>query len=187
MIVSGVPVTTVARTVVDLARELPFPAGVVAADSALHRRRVTRAELAAVLRTCAGWPRIERARRVIEFADRRAESALESVARVAFWDCGLPAPQLQAWVGSADGEVVGRCDFLWPVHSTIAEADGAMKYADPRRAIEQLRRDARLRDAGFEVVHFGWRDIEQSPEQVAAAIRAAFRRGDLAANRDQAM
>jgi hypothetical protein len=50
--------------------------------------------------------------------------------------------------------VVGRVDFLW--EGTIGEADGALKYADPQRAIAQLRRDARLRTAGFEVVHFTW-------------------------------
>jgi hypothetical protein len=39
------PVTTPARTVVDLARTLSFRAGVVTTDSALHRQLVTKAEL----------------------------------------------------------------------------------------------------------------------------------------------
>jgi len=39
-----------------------------------------------------------------------------------------------------------------------------------------LRRDARLRQAGFEVVHFSWDEIVHEPDQVAESIRAAFRR-----------
>ena len=135
--------------------------------------------MAQVLADCARWPGVAKARQVVRFSDKRAESALESIARVAFRDAGLPAPELQVVVGG-DGRIAGRCDFLWAQHKTIGEADGNMKYADPARAVAQLRRDARLREAGFEVVHFSWREIEHAPHQVAAAIRAAFRKAAMA-------
>jgi predicted transcriptional regulator of viral defense system len=170
------PVTTPARTVVDLARTLSFRAGVVTADSALRGKLITRAELTAVLATCSRWRGARRAADVIEFADGRAESALESIARVAFADCGLPPPDLQVWLGGTV-EPVGRVDFYWKQYRTIAEVDGAIKYADPQRARAQLRRDSLLRDDGFEVVHFTWQQITQTPEHVAASIRKAFRRG----------
>lgn len=170
----GVPVTTAARTVVDLARTSPFVAGVVAADSALSSRLTTKADLQSVITACARWPGIRMARRVVEFSDVRSESVLESVARVAFHEHGLPPPDLQVWVG--DDEAIGRADFLWREHRTIGEADGAVKYADPSRAVQQLRRDSRLRRAGFEVVHFSWREIRESPQQVTEDIQAAFRR-----------
>jgi Transcriptional regulator, AbiEi antitoxin/Protein of unknown function (DUF559)/AbiEi antitoxin C-terminal domain len=170
------PVTTPARTVVDLARTLSSKAGVVTADSALHRKLVTKAELTAVLATCARWRGARRAADVVEFADGRAESPLESIARVAFNDCGLPPPELQVWLGGTI-EPVGRVDFYWKQYRTIAEVDGALKYADPDRARAQLRRDSLLRDDGFEVVHFTWQQITQTPEHVAASIRKAFRRG----------
>lgn len=147
----GVPVTSVARTVTDLARTSPFRSGVVVADSALHARRTTDVELRAALHTCARWPGAARARQVVEFADGRSESAFESISRVAFRDGGLPPPDLQVWVGGEFGQV-GRVDFLWREFRTIGEADGALKYADPDRARQQLRRDADLREAGFEVV-----------------------------------
>jgi predicted transcriptional regulator of viral defense system len=171
----GLKVTTVARTVIDLARTSSFRAGVVSADSALGARQTTKEELRAVLAGCRRWPGAGRAAEVVEFADKLAESALESIARVVFRDCGLPPPQLQAWVGG--DRVIGRADFFWKQFNTIAEVDGAMKYADPDRARQQLRRDADLRDAGFEVVHFTWQEITQAPEYVAASIRAAFARG----------
>jgi len=172
----GLPVTSAARTVVDLARASAFRAGVVVADSALRSRRVSKADLDLCLTTCARWPGIQNARRVVAFADGRAESVLESISRVAFDDLGLPPPDLQAWVGDKD-EVIGRADFLWRAYRTVGEADGALKYADPARAIAQLERDARLREAGFEVVHFTWRDVTRTPDEVMARIRTAFRRG----------
>lgn len=127
-----------------------------------------------MLTACARWPGIRAARRVVEFSDVRSESVLESVARVAFHEHGLPPPDLQVWVG--DDEAIGRADFLWREHRTIGEVDGAVKYADPSRALAQLRRDSRLRRAGFEVVHFSWQEIRETPRQVTEDIRAAFRR-----------
>jgi hypothetical protein len=169
-------VTTPARTVVDLARTLELRDGVVCADSALQRRLTTKAELQSVLATCARWRGARQAAEVIEFADGRAESPLESLARLAFRDSGLPPPALQVWLGGTV-EPIGRVDFYWRKYWTIAEVDGALKYADPDRARAQLRRDSLLRDDGFEVVHFTWEQITTAPEAVAASIRRAFRRG----------
>ena len=174
---SGVRVTSVARTVVDLARTSPFRDGVVVADSALRNGQTSKDELLSVVADCAKWPGIRRARMVVDFCDGKSESVLESISRVAFRDHGLPAPELQVWVGGEETGVVGRADFLWRRHQTIGEADGAVKYADPDRAISQLRRDAALRRAGFQVVHFTWYEINKVPHQVAASIWEAFRGG----------
>ena len=174
----GAPVTTVARTVIDLARSLPFADGVVAADSALRAGQTSHAELAAMSVACARWPGVRRAERVSAFSDPRSESVLESIARVAFAEQGLPAPDLQAWVGDEDG-VIGRADFFWPQHRTIGEAEGALKYDNRWRAVSQLERDVRLREAGFEVVHFSWQQIVRAPWQVVASIQAAFDRADI--------
>ncbi len=173
--VFGLPITTAARTVLDLARSTPFREGLVTADSALHLHLTSKKELRAVL---AETPRARgscRAADVVEFADGLSESPLESIARAVFRDCGLPQPALQVRI-SGD-EFIGRVDFLWEKYKTIAEVDGAMKYTDPYRAKAQLRRDKKLRDAGYEVVHFDWREIMSDPDAVAASIRAAFRRG----------
>lgn len=174
----GVACTTVARTVVDLARCGTLDAGVAVADSALHMKLTEPGELAAVLESCARWPGTATARRVVEFGDGRAESVLESIARVAFDRHGLEPPELQVWLGG-DGLRVGRVDFYWPRYRTVAEADGKAKYRGGKRNVTwQLERDARLRDAGFEVVHFTWAEIVYAPEQVIARIRAAFARAE---------
>jgi hypothetical protein len=174
-----VSLTTAARTVVDLARTLPFRAGVVAADSALHQRLVTYDDRAAVLDSCSRWPGTSVASDVIAFADGRSESPLESIARVVFRDGGLPPPKLQSLIGTA--EDVARVDFFWDKYRTIVEVDGAMKYANPAKAIDQLERDAWLRSLGYEVVHLTWEEITTRPDVVVAKIREAFRRGALLA------
>jgi hypothetical protein len=178
-----VPVTTVPRTVIDLARVLDFRAGVVVADSALQQKLTSKNELRAVLAACPRWRGVRRATQVVEFADGRAESPLESLARVVFADCGLPRPELQVEI--KDTEFIGRVDFLWREFWTIAEVDGAGKYDDRSRAVRQLRRDKRLREAGYEVVHFDWKEINGDLGYVTASLRAAFKLGGRRGARDE--
>lgn len=166
------PVTTAARAVVDLARTLPFTDAVVAADSALREEKATKPELGKVLDFCTRWPGVKQARRVVEFADERAESPLESVARVIFDQSGLDSPELQATAFTPSDAY--RVDFLWRAHKVIAEADGLGKYSDRGDAVKQLERDRRLRDAGFRVVHFTWKELLGTPELVLRRIRAAI-------------
>jgi predicted transcriptional regulator of viral defense system len=172
----GVPVTTAARTVIDIARSATFRAGVVVADSALHERHSSKTDLRRVLARCEGWPGVARARRAVDFASPLAESALESCARVAFHEQGLPAPMLQTHILGADGGVIGRVDFCWAKYRTIAEADGLLKYQGRQDAIAELKRDRLLREAGYEVVHFTWQELFGEPERIAERVRAGFRR-----------
>jgi len=173
----GVRLTTVPRTVVDLARVSSFMSAVVTADSAL-RTAANRADftskeaLIAACDACAGWPGIRRARRAVDFSDARAESALESCARVIFHEHGLDAPELQFTITGPDFRY--SVDFCWAEHRVIAEADGKLKYSDPQHAVRQLDRDQRLRDLGYKVVHFTWRELFQNPGVVIERIRRAF-------------
>src|SRR5262249_36863414 len=124
----GLPVTTAARTVVDLASALPFAEGLVAADSALRQGRTTPVELWHVADQCRLRRGGDQATRVVHFADGRAESPLESLARVLFDAGGLPPPELQVTITGADNKFIGRVDFLWRKYRTIVEVDGAGKY-----------------------------------------------------------
>jgi hypothetical protein len=172
---NGIGLTTPARTVSDLARALPFRQGVMVADAALHTRMVTLPGLRAVLADCRGWPGICRARQVIDFADPKAESALESAGRVVFAEQGLPPPQTQVriMIGSS---VFARVDFYWKRFRTIAETDGLLKYSgsDVLRR-EKLRQEA-LADLGYEVVRITWQQLHEDPAEVAARVRRAFAR-----------
>jgi very-short-patch-repair endonuclease/predicted transcriptional regulator of viral defense system len=175
--VFGLPVTTVPRTVMDIARTTGFMEGVVAADSALHSHAAIKVEFAVVLESCAQWRGVVRARQVIGFADARAESALESVGRVRFAEFKIPAPALQANISGAAG-FIGRADFCWHEYRTIGEADGALKYAEhgTERARAQLARDEKFRDAGWETFHFTWREIYHEPQPTIDRLRRALAR-----------
>jgi hypothetical protein len=166
------PVTTAARTVVDLARTAPFTDSVVVADSALHLGLAAKQDLVRVADWCAKWRGVSAARRAIMFADERAESPLESCARVVFHEAGLEAPELQVTIRGAG--FVFRGDFYWPRYRTIVEADGMAKYETPERARDQIRRDRLLRDAGYKLVHFTWRELFDTPDLVITRIRSAF-------------
>ncbi len=165
-------VTTAARTVVDLARTLPFMDAVVVADSALKEEKATKPELHQVLKECAGWPGVKQARRVIDFADERAESPLESAARVVFEQYGLVPPELQATIHGPT--FAYRVDFLWRAQQVIAEADGLVKYNDRKDLLAERERDHQLREAGYTVVHFTWQELFQTPEVVITRIRRAL-------------
>ncbi len=181
----GLPVTTPARTVIDLARTLPLAEGVAAADSAIRKGLTSKNQLRSVLSAGRRRRGNAQAALVIDLANGLAESALESIARVAFREAGLPPPELQVWL-PPNGQPIGRVDFYWEKYKTIAEVDGAMKYDDPSRARKQLWRDKKLREAGYEVVHFDWREVTTNPQQVAASVRAAFRRGSRRSATDPA-
>lgn len=173
----GVPVTTVARTVMDIARTTGFMEGIVAADSALHNHVVVKVEYAIILEDCAQWKGSLRARRVLDFADGRAESALESVARVRFAQYQLPPPGLQVNISGTQG-FIGRVDFCWEQYRTIGEADGALKYEDQGRdrARAQLARDEKFHDAGWGTFHFTWREIYHEPAPTIDRLRRGFGR-----------
>jgi hypothetical protein len=172
----GLPVTKAGRTVIDIARASSFMEGVVVADSALHERHTSKADLRRVLAYCARWPGTGTAKAVVDFASELAESPLESCARVVFREQGLPPPQLQVPVFGRSGTLIARVDFMWHEYRVIVEADGLLKYDSGQTAIKELARDRLLREAGYEVVHFTWKELFTDPERVITRIRDAFAR-----------
>jgi predicted transcriptional regulator of viral defense system len=172
----GRPITSAARTVIDIARMSTFMHGVVTADSALHEKKTTREELAAVLAHCRDWPGAARASRVLDFCDHRAESVLESCARVIFHKYGLPRPELQVDIFGKTG-FIGRVDFCWPEYRTISEADGLSKYEkQPSKATDQLKRDQLIREAEWKAVHFNWKQLFRETDRVISWHKTAFAR-----------
>jgi hypothetical protein len=181
-LVRGVPATTLPRTGVDLARWVTFRSGVVVLDSVL-RLGAEREQLESVAAYCVRWPGIRKARRAIQFADGRAESPLESISRVAFFEMGLPEPELQvtlAWDEFGNPRIV--VDFYWPDFGVVGEADGLVKYDEALDPAQTSLRDEKLRQEeiealGYIVVRWTWEQIWRRPEWVAARLRSAFREG----------
>jgi hypothetical protein len=183
-VVDGVPVTTVTRTVVDVARRVPFEAAVVTADAALHLGLTSNERLLDCLARMGAVPGVRAAARALAFADGLSESVGESRSRVLLARLGLPAPDLQVRVLRADRSEIGRCDFGWDRHRTVGEFDGRIKYGrllrpgqQPGDAVfEEKRREDDLRDHRWEVARWTWEDLRRPP-LVAARIRRAFARG----------
>jgi hypothetical protein len=133
--IDGFLVTSVARTVLDLATTAPVMAAVAATDRALWipraaggRPLVTKAE---IWQTWASreFRGKQRARHLIEFAEDGAESPMESASRVNIALAGFAKPVLQHRI-----EIDGRDywgDFYWPEADAWGEVDGRVKYLDP--------------------------------------------------------
>lgn len=161
----GFLVTTVARTVADLARSLPFEQAAVPADAALHHHRATRAELELAIERGAHRPGNAAARRLVAFADAGAESPGESRSRVLIARARLPAPRLQHELRGDKRS--WRVDFWWERAGLIGEFDGRVKYGralapggDPGEAVfAEKRREDALRAAGYSVIRWTWADL----------------------------
>lgn len=111
--IDGVPVTSLVRTLIDVARTQTLPDAVAATDHALHHKLCTQAELVAEL---AHVPTGARGRvnaaLVVDLAEPGAMSVGESLSRVQMFRLNVPRPQLQVPVEDADG-LAGICDFWW--------------------------------------------------------------------------
>ncbi len=175
----GVPITSLARTAVDLMREGSPADALIAADGVLHIG-LSRAELEAVAARCAGWCGIGQALQAIAFADGLAESAAESLARFVCAQCPeVPTPELQVDLFDALGRI-GRVDLLFRAFAVVLEVDGYVKYTDPwcGDAAEAFRRqnerEARLRHAGWTVIRTTWLELTTDPAGFIRRLLAAF-------------
>ena len=178
VIICGVAVTSIARTLVDVGRHRSTAAAVAAVDAALYRGLTTLDEIEAVLRRCRNWPRIRRAQRAVELTDGRSESPLESVSRLVIARLGLPKPDLQPVVRDPTGIPLGRLDFYWDEFGVAGEVDGRAKYRDNDEAFPaEKERQERIEDLGVPFARWGWRLATQHPTGLRIKIEAAFERG----------
>ena len=175
-ILCALPVTPRARTVADLLRESDDHLQAVAFADAALRSGVDRAAVEAVLADCPRWPGVRRAGAAWAVADGRAESPLESRCRVWFARQGLPAPSPQVRIINDRGREIARVDFLFREQRTVCEADGRVKYDDPRALWREKRREDQLREQGLEVVRATWADGDDDGRALAERLRRAFAR-----------
>ncbi len=157
----GLPITTPARTAVDLARHLPFEPAVVVIDSLRYAHQITDAQLAAVLERCHRWPFIRRARRAIEFSIMEAESVLESRFRIRFAQIGLAGSRWQVKVIDGDG-VERRIDSVFGKRAGI-EVDGRVKYKEPKDLWDEKRREDALRRVGYPLLRLNAEHLRLDP------------------------
>lgn len=179
--ISGIRVTTLARTLVDLGRSQPLGWAVAAFDQALREGRVTRDEVRSALDRLGAVRGTRQGRRMLELGVDTSESVGESLSRVVFIDAGLPEPARQVDFQDERGPI-GRVDFYWRGSWVIGEFDGMGKYDElarpgesPRDVLRrEKRREDRLRALGHLVVRWTWDEIFHQPDLVVQRVRAAL-------------
>lgn len=121
----GVWCTTPARTACDVVRLGAHIDGLATLDAALRSGRCTGQQLAAAAGQQRGLREVIRLRRLVPYADERAESPMESRMRWRFIAGGLPVPDLQIEV-QADGRR-HRLDTGWRDRRLGADSTGSRR------------------------------------------------------------
>ncbi len=160
----GLPLTSPARTAIDLASGLGFRSGVVAMDWLLARG-LERDDLFTAISSRTSRRGRAAALAAAEFADAGSESPGESVARAAIFEAGFVVPELQHELRDAEGTM--RLDFWWPGVDVAGEFDGRVKYGagfqeglEPTDAVwREKRREDRVRRRAAGVVRLVWSDL----------------------------
>lgn len=172
----GLPVTGLARTLVDCASTLPEDRGLVIADSAL-RLGADPDRIREIVSSSTGRRGIVRARRVVALADGRSQSPGETLARLHLHRSGVPAPDLQVQVGTRRGTFF--LDLGWPARRVALEFDGLVKYSGelgstaPEAVFAEKRRQDAIEDEGWRVLRATWSDLA-APVDLATRVRRAL-------------
>ncbi len=171
--VQGLPVTTPARTLLDLARVVPTGALERLAGRADRMCLVDAQAIRDTLRRHPGHNGNARLRKLfahdVDLAFTRSELEARFLRLVRLGE--LPAPMVNARVARYE------VDFLWNRQRLVAEVDGFRFHSD-RAAFEGDRqRDAVLVARGFRVLRFSWRAVVHRPETVLVQVAQALARG----------
>jgi very-short-patch-repair endonuclease len=167
----GIPITTVARTIVDLAGIVPPPALRRAMEAAEGARLVDWAQVEDLVR---GRRRGVRAIREIlaerETGRRVTKRELEATF-LDFLRChALPLPATNVWMEGFE------VDCVWHDARLVVELD-SRHYHGTDGAFERDRaRDRRLAAAGWMVVRVTWRQIHDEPTALLADLRGLILR-----------
>jgi very-short-patch-repair endonuclease len=164
----GFPVTSVPRTLVDLARSLPIETGSRIIADALRAGRVSIDALEARITWLSGCTGIDLARRALASADPALESVLECELLALLRRAGLN-PVAQYVVTSA-GRFVARVDFALAGIRLAIEADGYDSHSR-RPGFERDREKAALLQlAGWSLLSFTATQIRHQPNWVIATV-----------------
>jgi very-short-patch-repair endonuclease len=166
----AIPITTVARTLVDLAAVLnPH-----ALERAVHQAEVL--QLLDVTATRAAMQRTPNRKGTKHFdsllsvpSPGPTKSALEDRFLKLIRTASLPIPRLNAHV-AARGRLI-EVDALWPAERVIVELDGAAVHRTAKAFHEDRRRDTALAAEGYLVIRLTWQRIIQEPDAVLEELR----------------
>jgi very-short-patch-repair endonuclease len=170
----GVPLTTVPRTLVDLARVLSEPALARACHEAEVRYDTTPAVVESILARVPNATGAGTVRRILHGDVPVTLSRLESAFLERLRAAGMPLPETNR---SAGGR---RVDCRWPELRLTVELD-SYRYHRSRHAWEADRRREREAYArGDQFRRYTWSDVLENPRQMLSELRALVARGPTA-------
>jgi predicted transcriptional regulator of viral defense system len=167
-----IPVTALARTLLDLAATAPPRTAWSAIDRAERRDLLDLAELDAMLKRRKGHRGAARLRKALEiyrdpaFYRARSERLLRRLIKRA----GLPQPAINTWVGKFE------IDVYWEAERFAVEVDGWETHRT-RKAFEEDRlRLEEMKLSGIDCVPISARRIEQRPGEVGRHLAILLHR-----------
>lgn len=152
----GIPITSVARTLIDLADVLPERRLADAVHEAEVRRLFDLTSVEAALGRLAGRRRHAHLRRVLAAYSPGAGLTRSEAERRFLELCasgGLPAPEMNVSIHGLE------VDFLWRAADLAVEVDGAASHHTRRAFHDDRRRDRLLAARSIQVVRVTWRDL----------------------------
>lgn len=167
--VRGRLVTAPAWTAVEVARTKSRRRVLATLDAALRSGACGPTDLERAVAEQKGRRGIVAVRDLLPRADPRAESPMESEARLVFLDGGLPTPVLQYEIVDLHGEF-WRLDFAWPWARVAAEYDSMEWHADPERWKRDRIKAARLGDMGWTLLPIVVDDVRRHPVELVARL-----------------
>jgi very-short-patch-repair endonuclease len=161
----GIPITTLARTLVDLAAVLDPDDLARAFHEAEVRHGTTPGQVEAVLERRPKSRGAAKLRAVLRGDTPVTLSKLEKRFLVLLREAGLPAPRTNRPAGGY------RVDCRWPAHKLTVELD-SYRYHHSRHAWEQDRlREREARARGDEFRRYTWADVHEHPKQMLTELR----------------
>jgi hypothetical protein len=154
-------VTSVSRTIVDVALSSPLVVSVPMADHALRGGQTTHQALQEELDPRGRHPGARRAAAALGLSTPASQSPLESIAQVRLYEGGWQRPRQQVPLPLLRGGTA-FVDCLWADIDLVLEADGRYKYGPVAGLLsgEELwaekRREDDLREQGFDFRRPTW-------------------------------
>jgi very-short-patch-repair endonuclease len=166
-----IPITTPARTLIDLATMLKGRPLEQALDRAEQLRLVDFADLAARIEARPGRPGSPALQAMLArytAGSTFTRSELEERFLALCDRHRLPRPNVNTRIEGKE------CDFVWRDARLIVEVDGYAFHRSPSAFEDDRERDVVLSLAGWRVLRFTWSQVTRRPAWVARALRLAL-------------
>jgi hypothetical protein len=165
----GIPVTSPARTLLDLAAVVSAQHLHAAFQEAEVRRLTSPTSLDALVARYPGRRGTTAIRKILEDQHRNGVAMPTSILErrfLALLDAhGLPRPHVNRL--SREGEL----DATWPEHRLIVECDGFATHGTRKSFEEDRAKDRALTTAGWRVVRVTWRQLANEADMIVAQLK----------------